>query len=174
MKPAIALILGTLCLSGCAASGAANDTTLATASLRDAAGKQVGTAVLTVPRGVVTLRIKASGLPQGTNGIHLHAVGRCDGPDFVSAGPHLNPHGRQHGRQNPAGTHLGDLTNLVVDASGRGELRAELPGSLAENEASLFDADGSAIVLHAKADDNVTDPSGNSGARIACGLLTRG
>lgn len=174
MKPAIALVLGTLSLSGCAASGAANDTTLATASLRDPAGKQVATAVLTVPRGVVTLRIEASGLPQGANGIHLHAVGRCDGPDFVSAGPHLNPHGRQHGRQNPAGTHLGDLPNLVIDASGRGELRVELPGSRSENESALFDADGSAIVLHAKADDNVTDPSGNSGPRIACGVLTRG
>lgn len=173
MKLAIVLAAGTLALSGCAAPGATSKTTLANATLRNAAGAEIGTAVLSAQADRLTLRITATAQPSGVHGIHLHAIGKCDAPDFTSAGPHLNPHGKQHGRENPAGTHLGDLPNLVIDSSGRGELTVELPDSRTANEAALFDADGSAIVLHAKADDNVTDPSGNSGTRIACGVLTR-
>ncbi|HMT46354.1 MAG: hypothetical protein RL702_683 [Pseudomonadota bacterium] len=173
MKLAIVLAAGTLALAGCAAPATTSKTTLATATLRNASGAEIGTAVLAERAGALTLRITALGQPAGVHGIHLHAVGKCDAPDFTSAGPHLNPHGKQHGRENPAGTHLGDLPNIVIDSSGRGELSIELPGSRAENESTLFDTDGSAIVLHAKPDDNLTDPSGNSGARIACGVLTR-
>ena len=177
MKFAIVLAAGAaagvLALSGCAAPGATSKTALATATLRNASGAEIGTAVLAGKAETLTLRIAATGQPSTVHGIHLHAVGKCDAPDFTSAGPHLNPHGKQHGRENPAGTHLGDLPNLVMDSSGRAEISVELPGGRAANEATLFDADGSAIVLHAKADDNLTDPSGNSGARIACGVLTR-
>lgn len=174
MKLAIALAAGTLALSGCAATGANSKTAIATAALRNAGGSEIGTAVVAGKANAVTLRVTVVGLPAGVHGIHLHAIGRCDTPDFTSAGPHLNPHGKQHGRENPAGTHLGDLPNLVIDSAGRGELSVELPGTRAANEAALFDVDGSAIVLHAKADDNVTDPGGNSGPRIACGILIRG
>jgi Cu-Zn family superoxide dismutase len=101
-------------------------------------------------------------------------VGSCEGPAFTSAGGHLNPGARQHGTLNPAGSHTGDLPNLTVTSNGTGTLSAELSGTKAELEAALFDADGTALVIHAAADDYKTDPTGNSGARIACGVLKRG
>ena len=97
--------------------------------------------------------------------MHIHQVGRCDGPGFESAGPHWNPTGRQHGRLNPAGRHAGDLGNLQVLADG--SVSVEVAGP----NASVFDADGAALVIHAQKDDERTDPSGNSGARIACAVL---
>jgi Cu-Zn family superoxide dismutase len=116
----------------------------------------------------VTFRINASGLPHGVHGVHVHAVGKCDPPDFASAGPHWNPTGKKHGMSNPAGPHAGDLPNVVVKANG--VLGATLVLSAA-SMSSLIDADGAALVIHAVADDNMTDPSGNSGARIACAVL---
>ena len=98
----------------------------------------------------------------------MHAVGKCDPPDFASAGPHWNPTGKKHGMSNPAGPHAGDLPNVVVKANG--VLGATLVLSAA-SMSSLIDADGAALVIHAAADDNMTDPSGNSGARIACAVL---
>lgn len=101
-------------------------------------------------------------------------TGRCEGPAFTSAGGHLNPGEKQHGTLNPAGSHTGDLPNLNIVSNGAGTLSVELSGTRAELEAALFDADGTALVIHATADDYKTDPTGNSGARIACGVLTRG
>ena len=111
------------------------------------------------------INVQAEGLAPGTHGIHLHAVGRCDGPDFKSAGGHWNPAGKQHGRNNPLGAHLGDLPNLNVDADGRGNASFAVNGDMA-------DADGTSLVIHAGSDDYKTDPSGNSGDRIACAVLT--
>lgn len=106
----------------------------------------------------------------GPYGMHVHAVGRCDLPDFASAGPHWNPHGQQHGRDNPAGAHAGDLANLnpmIGQANSGG-------GAIAGMRlADLLDADGAALVIHEKADDYKTDPSGNSGKRIMCGVFER-
>ncbi len=118
------------------------------------------------------LRVEASGLAQGVHGIHVHAVGRCDSPDFASAGPHWNPAGRQHGRDNPQGMHQGDLPNLTIGADGRGSIEVAVGG--ATSMAGLLDADGAALVIHAAPDDYRTDPSGNSGARIACGVIGAG
>ena len=109
----------------------------------------------------------------GEHGLHFHAVGTCEGPDFKSAGGHLNPEGHQHGMLNPMGSHLGDLPNFIADAQGHAQLQIaldQLPDKLLPH---LFDADGTAIVVHAAADDYRTDPSGNSGARIACGVLRK-
>jgi Cu-Zn family superoxide dismutase len=132
----------------------------------------VGTAVLTEDAQGLKLTLVMTGLTPGSaHGLHLHSVGACQGPAFASAGPHLNPAGHQHGMDNPAGSHLGDLPNLVVNAAGAGRLTARLPGDPAQVAAQLFDSDGTAIVLHADPDDLRTDPSGNSGARIACGAL---
>ena len=122
----------------------------------------------------MTISIAAVGLAPGAHGVHLHSVGTCDAPGFVSAGSHLNPHGKQHGSANPAGSHLGDLPNLVVGADGAGTITAKLGDSRAEIEAALYDADGTALVIHASSDDYLTDPSGNSGPRIACAVLKRG
>lgn len=120
----------------------------------------------------IEVRVQAAGLPAGHYGVHIHAVGRCEGPAFESAGPHWNPTGRRHGRLNPEGHHLGDLDNLDVDESGAGRLEFRIDGALPGGEQGLFDADNAAIVIHAAADDYRTDPSGNSGARIACGVLS--
>ncbi len=137
----------------------------------DSQGRNVGT-VTAVQRGTsVQLQVAATGMPAGTHGAHLHAVGRCDAPGFTTAGGHLNPTNRQHGMRNPNGPHLGDLPNLVVGADGRGTLQATVAGSLTPGQAPFFDPDGTAFVIHASADDMVTDPSGNSGARIACSVM---
>lgn len=147
---------------------------LAHATLLDAKGASVGQAWISDERGHPMLKLEVSGLPAGTHGVHLHTVGTCTAPDFASAGGHLNPTGKMHGKDNPQGMHLGDLPNLTVAANGKGSLSAHVGSSRAGLAAALFDADGTAIVVHAGADDYRTDPSGNSGGRIACGVLTRG
>ena len=141
--------------------------------LRKADGSVVARAMLYPGRGgAIEVRVQAAGLAPGQYGAHIHAVGRCDGPDFESAGPHWNPANRQHGRLNPAGPHLGDLPNLEVAADGAGRLEFAIPGAtLRGGEGAIVDADGAALVIHAAPDDYRTDPSGNSGARIACGVL---
>jgi Cu-Zn family superoxide dismutase len=116
----------------------------------------------------VSFRIEANGLTVGRKGLHVHAVGRCDGPGFTTAGPHWNPATRQHGPANPQGPHAGDLPNVPVAANGTLRETVVLSGTSLE---ALRDADGSALVLHVREDDNVTDPSGNSGDRIACALI---
>lgn len=147
---------------------------LGSATFVTANGSPAGKAFIAAAGDEVTINLAVVGLPQGMHGIHLHMVGSCETPGFSSAGPHLNPDGHQHGTQNPAGSHLGDLPNLSIDKLGAGTLVAALRGSRISIEAALFDTDGTAIVIHADPDDNKTDPSGNSGARIACGVLKRG
>jgi len=133
-------------------------------ALINGAGGSAG-AVQAEPRqGGYYLRIAASGLSPGEHGLHLHSVGRCDGPNFQSAGPHWNPANKQHGHLNPLGAHQGDLPNLTVSANGHGAINFLVSGEIA-------DADGTALVIHAKPDDYRTDPSGNSGDRIACAVL---
>jgi len=146
----------------------------ARAVLADKAGKSVGEALLDqTPHGVV-IHLDLQGLPPGTHAIHVHAVGKCDPPDFTSAGGHFNPAGHQHGVENPAGMHAGDLPNLEVPADGKLKVDVFAPAvSLKAGKASLFDADGSALVIHEKADDYKSDPAGNAGSRIACGVVTR-
>ncbi len=143
----------------------------ALATLRTAAGVEVGHAKVTEVAGGLRVTVDVKGLPAGTHGAHLHTIGRCDPPDFASAGGHWNPMNMKHGSMNPQGPHAGDMPNLVVGADGRGTLGINLAGAGFD---SLMDADGAAVVLHAAADDLMTDPSGNSGGRIACGVLTLG
>lgn len=160
-------------LCGCTTLGNVPAARIASATLHLANGAPAGEAVITAAGDKLTLSVAAIGLPQGLHGVHLHAVGNCDAPGFTSAGGHLNPAAHQHGTLNPAGSHLGDLPNLEANASGAGALSLTLGGSRAELETALFDADGTAIVVHAAADDYKTDPSGNSGVRIACGVLRK-
>jgi len=144
-------------------------------SLVNAAGQSIGTVRAWQTPGGVTFRIDAGGLPHGVHGIHVHAVGRCDAPDFTSAGPHWNPTTRKHGLNNPEGPHAGDLRNVDVAANGvLGETVTLSGASLTAppgTSGALLDADGATLVIHAQADDYVTDPSGNSGERIACAVL---
>ena len=146
----------------------------ATAPLVNAGGQEVGTLTLRdAPGQAVTLEGELRGLPAGTHGIHFHAVGQCDATgQFASAGAHFDPATRKHGLESAEGPHAGDLPNLVVGADGRAAVRMTTPRvTLGREAASLLDADGSALVVHAAADDQRTDPSGNSGARIACGVI---
>ena len=143
--------------------------------LIDFSGHTIGTVRAWQTAGGVTFRVDARGLPHGIHGIHVHSVGRCDPPDFASAGGHWNPLGKKHGLSNPAGPHAGDLPNVDVAANGvLGQAvtlaNATLTGPAGDPRV-LLDADGAALVIHAQADDNMTDPSGNSGARIACAVI---
>jgi Cu-Zn family superoxide dismutase len=173
LHPALAvLLLGT---AGCATTtGGPATPAPATTSIRDASGRTVATATLRDVGGSVNVRVEATGLPAGTYGTHVHAVGSCEAPAFTTAGPHWNPAGRQHGTGNPQGPHMGDLPNLVVDGSGRGRVEYSIQGAALGEAAGLLDADGASVVVHAQADDYRTDPSGNSGSRLACGVVGRG
>lgn len=139
--------------------------------LVDATGRTVGTVVAWDSAGGIGLRINASGLPHGIHGIHVHETGICQGPDFKSAGSHWNPAGRKHGLSNPAGPHGGDLPNVTVAANGVLQTILTIPNASLAPGGALLDRDGAALVIHAGPDDNMTDPSGNSGARIACAVL---
>jgi superoxide dismutase, Cu-Zn family len=143
---------------------------IAGGQLRTAAGEPRGEVRVTHNGATMRVAVQVNPMPPGTYGVHVHALGRCDGPAFTTAGPHWNPTTRQHGRLNPQGTHHGDLPNLVVGADGSGRFEADLPGS-SGGEGGLMDADGASLVVHARADDERTDPSGNSGDRIACAVL---
>ncbi|MCW1383223.1 superoxide dismutase family protein [Novosphingobium sp. KCTC 2891] len=162
-----------LALAACATVPAPSKE-LARADIANPTGKRIGTATISERDGTVTLTIQAKGLTPGAHGAHLHMTGKCEGPAFASAGGHLNPAMHQHGVQNPAGSHLGDLPNLVAARDGAGVATIMFPGAWSALESQIFDADGTAIVLHAGADDYKTDPSGNSGGRVACGTFTRG
>lgn len=145
----------------------------AVAALLTADGKSAGEAHFSPVAGGVSVHIMVKGLPPGTHGVHLHAVGSCKAPDFASAGSHWNPMKKMHGLESPQGAHLGDIPNLEVKADGTGMIQTVVKGAkLDASETGMFDSDGTALVIHAGPDDNKTDPSGNSGGRIACGAVT--
>jgi len=154
------------------AAGPALPTTFmtATATLRDASGRRVGTVTLADSYAGVMMRGTVSDLGLGAHAIHIHAVGKCEAP-FTSAGGHFNPQGRQHGYLNPRGPHLGDLPNLTTPPAGSLTFEYLVPGVTLKGTNALLDADGAAIVIHASADDYHTDPAGNAGARAACGVI---
>lgn len=147
----------------------------AKAALVKADGSVAGEATFVEASGGVRLKVDVTGLSAGPHGIHLHAVGTCTAPDFASAGGHWNPTGHVHGTLATGGAHLGDLPNIVVDANGVGHLDTLLKGASFKSGAlALFDADGTALVVHAGPDDYRTDPAGNSGGRQVCGVVTAG
>lgn len=144
-----------------------------TALLQDAHGVIVGRVTLTDSSHGLLVHGSLVGVPRGTHAIHFHETGKCEAP-FKTAGGHFNPGQKAHGMLDPAGPHAGDLPNLVVPKDGSLEFEFFVQGlTLSPGPSSLFDADGTAIVLHAKADDHRTQPSGDSGDRIACGVVTR-
>lgn len=142
----------------------------ATAHVRDSSGNELGTLTLVEEGAGIAVSGTLRGLPPGTHAIHIHAVGQC-APPFQSSGGHWNPTNRQHGTANAQGPHLGDLPNFTVLADGTADVRATTPGGSLQGMNALLDADGAAVVVHADADDNRTDPAGNAGARIACGVV---
>ncbi len=141
----------------------------AQARLLDSSGRDMGFVRLTPSATGMDGRIEVSGITPGPHGMHIHTVGKCDAPDFQTAGGHLNPTSMQHGLSNPAGPHQGDLPQLTVNSNGMGAQSFAANTSMA----ALFDADGASFIVHAGPDDQVTDPSGNSGGRILCGVLSQ-
>ena len=163
----------TLMLAGCSTFSEMTEETIATADLMRADGTQVGTARLLERGDTMSIAVTTTAVPAGVHGFHLHTTGQCTPPDFTSAGGHLNPTDQEHGNLNPAGAHLGDLPNLKVEPSGRASMTADLTGTRGQVLNWLFDADGTAVMIHSGPDDYRTEPAGDAGPRIACGVLTR-
>lgn len=170
LRAAMFTAVAATALAGCATTAGSGGTAgrSAAAPLRTATGADVGTVTATEMNGGIQIRIDARAMPAGIHGAHVHTTGRCDAPDFTTAGGHWNPTAKQHGTGNPAGPHAGDAPNLTIGADGTGSLTIMLPAGTMDG---LLDTDGSAFVIHANADDYKTDPSGNSGGRIACGVF---
>lgn len=144
------------------------------AVLYNSVGVRVGTASLDQTKEGVAIKLRIDHLPPGVHAIHIHAFGRCEMPDFKSAGPHFNPTSRIHGFDNPGGPHAGDLSNFVVDDKGEAKVTLlDRYVTLGPGPTSLFHPNGTSLVIHAHADDYVSDPTGNAGARIACGVIER-
>ena len=142
--------------------------------LRDGQGKMVGTAEMApAPQGV-NIRLNLANLTPGEHGIHIHSVAKCEGPAFTTAGGHLNPDMKHHGLQNPEGPHAGDIPNITIDAHGMMKGTIVAPGvTMGDDPHSIFSNGGTALVIHAKADDMKSDPAGNAGVRIACGVIVK-
>lgn len=162
-------------LAGCAQEAeapapveSATPVSSASAELLNASGEMVGTATITDPDGILVLSISVNGIPAGMHGAHIHETGECTPPGFESAGGHWNPDNMNHGTESePPNPHAGDLPNIVIDANGEGSLETTAGSTFAR----LMDADGAALVIHADPDDYTSQPAGNAGARIVCGVF---
>lgn len=161
------LFICLLLLSACQDGGTARKV-----DMYNASGDMVGTATFTEAPDGVNIKIKIEGLTPGFHGIHVHEIPLCEGPDFTSAGNHLNPEGKKHGLMHPDGSHLGDLPNIEVDSDGRVDAELLLAdATLLEGKKSILQGEGTSLIIKSVQDDGVTQPSGNSGMRIVCGEL---
>jgi Cu-Zn family superoxide dismutase len=178
----VGMMTAMLMVAGCAGGGATSmgktvgepPAIIVNSEFVGSRGEVLGSIQVTQEREGARFVATVTGLPPGTYGVHLHEFGRCDWPGFASSGGHFNPTNRQHGHLNPAGEHAGDLPNLVVGDDRRGVMDVVRPGlRLADGDAPLLDLNGASMMIHAAPDDYKTDPTGNSGARIACAILAR-
>jgi Cu-Zn family superoxide dismutase len=177
------LLLSSICVSVLAASALADKPAPekkppaakpVTVKLSDAAGKSVGTAKLEADAGGVKITLAVKGLPPGDHAIHIHDTAKCEAPDFKSAGGHFNPEHKKHGKDNPEGAHAGDMPNFTADAKGGSTASVVAPGvTLDDGPHSVFTGGGTALMIHEKADDLKTDPTGGAGNRIACGVIKK-
>ena len=184
MPRTVPIVIGILCVAalpaaqvpvsnaGSATRSNQRGSASAQAEIRNATGQVVGRAMLTQTTDGVRIQTTFAGLPAGVHGFHIHETGQCE-PPFTTAGGHFNPEPKQHGTENRMGRHAGDLPNLTVPENGRVIVDVVEPMvSLRSGQNSLMDGDGSALVVHERRDDNKTDPDGNAGTRIACGVIT--
>jgi Cu-Zn family superoxide dismutase len=145
-----------------------------TVGVKDAKGGDVGTVKIKSLAAGVELKLNLRGLPPGQHAIHFHQNAKCEAPDFKSAGPHFNPEGKKHGLENPQGAHAGDMLNFTADEKGNAKATiVNKSVNLGTDDHSLYSNGGTALVVHAKADDMKTDPAGNAGDRIACGVIVK-
>jgi len=160
-----------LCVWGCGGEPAPEK---AKATLVNSQGQKVGEAKLEETAHGVKITLKVENLPPGVHAFHIHEKGDCNHPDFMTSGGHFNPEGKKHGLKNPEGPHAGDLPNLVVGEDGKETLEVIASRvTLKPGKNSLFQPGGTSLMIHANADDYMTDPAGNAGARIACGTITK-
>jgi superoxide dismutase, Cu-Zn family len=142
--------------------------------MHDGMGNSVGTAELSPAASGVNIKLDLKGLSAGEHAIHVHMNAKCEGPAFASAGGHFNPDMKHHGLQNPDGPHAGDMPNFTVAADGMAMTTVTAPGvTMSDGPHSIFTNGGTALVIHAKADDMKSDPAGNAGDRIACGVINK-
>jgi Cu-Zn family superoxide dismutase len=143
--------------------------------MKDASGRNVGSAAIKSAGKGIEIKLNLYDMPAGEHAIHIHQNAKCDPPDFKSAGPHFNPEGKKHGLDNPEGPHAGDMPNFIVDHNGKAKnVTVRDPNvRVGKGSDSVFSNGGTALIIHAKADDLKTDPAGNAGDRIACGVITK-